>query len=84
MSFPFVIAGLSLLSSVVVSCRFLRQQPATGGNHDLGNGLDAQPKTTKIQEEINKFVFFGGGSKQGATFTRYDRDNENIEFYFTA
>jgi len=50
---------------------------------DLGNGIDAFLPTVQIQQAVENFVFFGGGSEQSATFTRYDRENDSIEFYFS-
>ena len=50
---------------------------------DLGNGMDALPKTTEVEREFTALFISSGRHPTGALlFSRYDRGRDNVELFF--
>lgn len=50
---------------------------------DLGNGMDAHPKTSEVQRDFTALYFASGLRPTGAMlFSRYDLARDNVELFF--
>ncbi|RZS35841.1 hypothetical protein EV687_0920 [Corticibacter populi] len=50
---------------------------------DLGNGMDALPKTHEVEREFTSLFLLNSSRPTGAMlFSRYDLERDNVELFF--